>query len=143
MRLAALLARKDLLQTARDRLSFVFILVMPLAFTLFFGLLFGADSSTEKLPLAVWDADGGAAAKQLVADLGKSAVVRAVVVKRATTSRQWMADERPPPACSIPKPATAPRSPTASRPSSRSSRRKAPAAPRRWPARCARSPASR
>ena len=49
---------------------------MPLAFTLFFGLLFGADSSTDKLPLAVWDADGGAAAKQLVADLGKSAVVK-------------------------------------------------------------------
>ena len=53
MRLAALLARKDLLQTARDRLSFIFILVMPLAFTLFFGILFGANSGTQKLPLAV------------------------------------------------------------------------------------------
>ncbi len=33
------LARKDLLETRRDRLSALFILVMPLAFTTFFGLL--------------------------------------------------------------------------------------------------------
>jgi ABC-2 type transport system permease protein len=93
VRLAAVLARKDLLQTMRDRLSFIFILVMPLAFTLFFGLLFGAGSSADKLPLAVWDADGGAAAKQLVAELDKSPVVR-VVVKRGDEFETWMADER-------------------------------------------------
>ena len=93
MRLAALLARKDLVQTARDRLSFVFILVMPLAFTLFFGILFGANSSTQKLPVAVWDADGGAAAKQLVADLGKSAVVRTVAVNGADLEQQ-IADDK-------------------------------------------------
>ena len=93
MRLAALLARKDLVQTARDRLSFVFILFMPLAFTLFFGILFGADSSTQKLPVAVWDADGGAAAKQLVADLGKSAVVRTVAVNGADLEQQ-IADDK-------------------------------------------------
>jgi ABC-2 type transport system permease protein len=93
VRLAALLARKDLQQTVRDKLSFVFILVMPLAFTLFFGLLFGGGSSVDKLPLAVWDADGGAAAQQLVAALDKSPVVR-VVVKQGTEFEQWMADER-------------------------------------------------
>ena len=93
MRLAALLARKDLVQTARDRLSFVFILLMPLAFTLFFGILFGANSSTQKLPVAVWDADGGAAAKQLVADLGKSAVVRTVAVDGADLEQQ-IADDK-------------------------------------------------
>jgi ABC-2 type transport system permease protein len=93
VRLAAFLAGKDLLQTMRDKLSFIFILAMPLAFTLFFGLLFGAGSSSEKLPLAVWDADGGAAAKQLVAELGESQVVR-VVAKRGDEFETWMADER-------------------------------------------------
>jgi ABC-2 type transport system permease protein len=93
VKLAALLARKDLQQTVRDRLSFVFILVMPLAFTLFFGLLFGANSSSNKLPLAVWDADGGAAAKQLVAALAKSAVVT-VVPKQGSAFEKWMADDR-------------------------------------------------
>jgi ABC-2 type transport system permease protein len=93
VRLAALLARKDLLETVRDKLSFIFILVMPLAFTLFFGVLFGAGSSADKLPLAVWDADGGAAAKQLVAALEKSPVVR-VGVKQGNEFETWMADER-------------------------------------------------
>ena len=93
MRLAALLARKDLVQTARDRLSFIFILVMPLAFTLFFGVLFGANSSSQKLPLAVWDADGGAAAKQLVTDLGTSAVVRTVTVNGSQIEQQ-IADDK-------------------------------------------------
>ncbi len=102
MRLAAILARKDLLETLRDRLSFVFILVMPLAFTLFFGLLFGGGSSTDKLPLAVWDVDGGAAAKQLVADLDKSPVVR-VVVKQGDEFETWMADERAAAGLLIPK----------------------------------------
>ena len=93
MRLAAILARKDLLETARDKLSFIFILIMPLAFTLFFGLLFGAGSAAEKLPLAVWDADGGDAAQQLVARLDDSPVVR-VVVKTGDDLEQWMADDR-------------------------------------------------
>ncbi len=102
MKLAALLARKDLQQTMRDRLSFVFILVMPLAFTLFFGLLFGANSSSNKLPLAVWNADGGAAARQLVAALEKSAVVT-VVAKQGTGFEKWMADDRAAAGLVIPK----------------------------------------
>jgi len=102
VKLAALLARKDLQQTMRDRLSFVFILVMPLAFTLFFGLLFGANSSSNKLPLAVWDADGGAAAKQLVAELDKSAVVT-VVDKQGSAFEKWMADDRAAAGLVIPK----------------------------------------
>ena len=96
------LARKDLLQTMRDKLSFIFILVMPLAFTLFFGLLFGGGSGTDKLPLAVWDADGGSAAKQLVAALDESAVVR-VIVKQGSEFETWMADERAAAGLVIPK----------------------------------------
>ncbi|HTX70142.1 MAG TPA: ABC transporter permease [Thermoleophilia bacterium] len=93
MRLAALLARKDLQLTARDRMSFIFDLVMPLVFTLFFGLLFGANSNTDKLPLAVWDADGGAAATQLMNALDHSKVVT-VVPKEGRALEQWMADQR-------------------------------------------------
>jgi ABC-2 type transport system permease protein len=93
VRLAALIAGKDLRETARDKLSFIFILLMPLAFTLFFGLLFGGGSDVDKLPLAVWDADGGAAAKALVADLEESPVVR-VVVKEGGEFEQCKADER-------------------------------------------------
>jgi ABC-2 type transport system permease protein len=102
MKLAAILARKDLLETLRDKLSFVFILLMPLAFTLFFGLLFGGGGNTDKLPLAVWDADGGAAAKQLVADLDKSSVVH-VVVKQGDEFETWMADERAAAGLLVPK----------------------------------------
>jgi ABC-2 type transport system permease protein len=93
VRLAALIAGKDLRETLGDKLSFIFIILMPLAFTLFFGLLFGGGSDVDKLPLAVWDADGGAAAKALVADLEQSTVVR-VVVKEGDEFEQWMADER-------------------------------------------------
>ena len=103
-------------ETRRDRLSFIFILVMPLAFTLFFGLLFGGGSSTDKLPLAVWDADGGAA--------GEAARRRARASPPSCASwpmsggRVRDADgrrARPPPACSS-RPATAPPWPPASRP---------------------------
>jgi len=93
VKLAALLARKDLLQTARDKLSFIFILVMPLAFTLFFGVLFGANSGVDKLPLAVADADGGAAATQLVAALEKSPVFR-VTAEPAGKLEQDIADNK-------------------------------------------------
>ena len=44
------LARKDLLETRRDRLSALFIIVMPLAFTTFFGLLFGGGSDACRWP---------------------------------------------------------------------------------------------
>ncbi len=93
MKLAALIAGKDLRETARDKLAFIFILLMPLAFTIFFGLLFGGGSDVDKLPLAVWDADGGAAATTLVSDLEQSSVVR-VVIKEGGEFERWMADER-------------------------------------------------
>ncbi len=78
------LARKDLLETRRDRLSAIFIVIMPIAFTTFFGLMFGGGS--DRLPLALHDADGGAQAKQLVAALERSDAVR-VVPKSAAELR--------------------------------------------------------
>ena len=67
------LARKDLLETSRDRLAFLFIVIMPLAFTAFFGLMFGSGS--DRLPIAVHNADTGEASVALVAALQESAVV--------------------------------------------------------------------
>lgn len=68
------LAAKDLLETRRDRLALLFTVIMPLAFTAFFGLMFGAGS--DRLPLALSNADPGAAAGQLVTMLQDSAVVK-------------------------------------------------------------------
>ena len=100
MKLAWILARKDLLQTVRDKLSFIFILLMPLAFTLFFGLLFGGGS--DSLPLAVNDADGGAAAKQLVAALQKSNVVK-VTAESAADAEKAVDDNKAAAALLIPQ----------------------------------------
>ena len=67
---------------------------MPLAFTLFFGILFGANSSTQKLPLAVWDADGGAGGE--TAGHGPSASRRwcTVAAWRGATFEQQIADDK-------------------------------------------------
>jgi ABC-2 type transport system permease protein len=100
MRLAWVLTRKDLLQTMRDKLSFVFILLMPLIFTLFFGLLFGGGS--QKLPLVVSDADGAAAAKQLTAALQKSDVVK-VTEEPAPEAERAVDDGKAAAALLIPK----------------------------------------
>jgi len=68
------LADKDLLQTRRDKLAAVFTLIMPLAFTLFLGLLFGGEDGAT--PVAVANQDkGGEAATELVQGLKKSPVV--------------------------------------------------------------------
>lgn len=85
------LARKDLLETRRDRLSAIFIIVMPIAFTAFFGIMFGSGS--DRLALALHDADGGAQATQLVATLEGSDAVR-VVPKGAGELEPWIADGR-------------------------------------------------
>lgn len=76
-----ILAAKDLLETRRDRLVLLFTVIMPLAFTAFFGILFG--STSDRFPLAVNDADGGPAAQDLVALLEGSTVVKVTSVSAA------------------------------------------------------------
>lgn len=85
------LARKDLLETRRDRLSAIFIVIMPIAFTAFFGIMFGSGS--DRLAVAVHDADRGAQSQRLVAALEGSAAVR-VVPKSANELEPWIADGR-------------------------------------------------
>ncbi len=78
------LASKDLSQILRDWKSGLFLLVMPLLFTLFFGFVFGAGSTPRanvdsRLPVGVIDQDRGTLAADLKTLLGDSEVVRPVM----------------------------------------------------------------
>ncbi len=93
------LARKDLLETRRDRLALLFTLIMPLAFTAFFGIMFGGGS--DRLPLAVWSGDAGPAAKQLIEAVQDDDVLRAHAMGRAE-AEQAVADNEVAAALEIP-----------------------------------------
>lgn len=76
---ALAVTRKDLLQILRDRRAVVFLLLMPLAFTLFFGLAFsglGEGGGDARLQVGVVDADGGPLAGSLVRSLSASGALR-------------------------------------------------------------------
>ncbi len=71
------LAVKDLRQIARDRKSFMFLLVMPIAFTLLFGFAFGGNSPADpRLPIGLLDQDNTAISRELATFLQNSEVVR-------------------------------------------------------------------
>jgi ABC-2 type transport system permease protein len=79
------LAFKDLSQILRDWKSGLFLLVMPLLFTLFFGFVMGSASAPKpdvdpRLPVGVIDQDGGSLATNLKTLLENSEVVRPVVL---------------------------------------------------------------
>jgi len=79
------LARKDLQQILRDWKSGLFLLVMPLLFTLFFGFVMGSASSPKpevdlRLPVGVINRDGGSLAASLETLLEDSEVIRPVVL---------------------------------------------------------------
>jgi len=70
---------KDLTQILRDRKTFLFLLIMPVAFTILFGFAFGGFNKTEpdpRLPVAVIDEDQGSLSLRLVGLLEKSEVVK-------------------------------------------------------------------
>ncbi len=70
------LAAKDLLQTRRDRLNALFTLILPVAFTVFFGLLLGGGGEGARtIPIGLVDADGGVQATELIRLLGTSEVL--------------------------------------------------------------------
>ncbi len=73
------LAIKDLRQVVRDRKSIIFLVVMPIAFTLFFGFLLSGSISDPRLPVGWINADGeGDLSVQLSAMLERSTVVRLI-----------------------------------------------------------------
>jgi ABC-2 type transport system permease protein len=70
---------KDLKQILRNRMTFLFLLIMPIAFTLLFGLAFGGSSSQPsdtRLPVGWLDQDNGAISTQLQTLLANSTVIR-------------------------------------------------------------------
>ena len=69
---------KDLMQILRNRMTFLFLLIMPIAFTLLFGLAFGGSSqpSDTRLPVGLLNLDGSAISTQFQTLLAGSTVIR-------------------------------------------------------------------
>ena len=79
------LAQKDFVQILRDRKSGLFLLVMPLLFTLFFGFVMGSALNPKadedvRLPVGVIDRDGGSLASSLKTLLEDSEVIRPILL---------------------------------------------------------------
>ena len=70
---------KDLTQILRNRMTFLFLLIMPIAFTLLFGLAFGGSSnqpSDARLPVGLLNQDNSGISMQLQTLLNNSTVIR-------------------------------------------------------------------
>ena len=79
------LALKDLYQIVKDWRTFLFLLAMPLAFTLLFGFVFSGDGEDPRLPVAVLDMDqDGALGARVIELMRTSDVIRPVVEEDAT-----------------------------------------------------------
>lgn len=75
---------KDMKQLVRDWKAAMFLVVMPIAFTLFFGFIFGSTGGKEdpRLPVGFLDQDGGSALSTHLLDLlNSSDAVRPVVLE--------------------------------------------------------------
>lgn len=73
------IALKDLQQLLRDRKTFLFLLIMPILFTLLFGFAFGAFSHSlndPRLPVGFLDQDGTWLSRSLYDQLAASDVIR-------------------------------------------------------------------
>ena len=98
------LALKDLRQITRDRKSFLFLLIMPIAFTLLFGYAFGGNSTADpRLPIGLVDEDGSRAKRRQLAasDWLRSEVVRIADAanSRRRAQQKWLPMKRSPPPC--------------------------------------------
>lgn len=74
------IAAKDITQIMRDKMTFLFLLIMPVAFTLLFSLAFGGSSSSSpsdsRLPVGYLDLDGNPLSSELKNFLTASEVIR-------------------------------------------------------------------
>ncbi len=73
------IALKDLMQLLRERETFLFLLILPVIFTLLFGFAFGGFSSGEsdpRLPVGYLDRDGSSLSQELHGLLAASEVIR-------------------------------------------------------------------
>ncbi len=76
MRILDIIA-KNLLQIIRDWKSSLFLVAMPILFTVFFGVI-TAQPAEARLALALLNADGGSPAAELAKALGDSPVLRVI-----------------------------------------------------------------
>jgi len=79
MRSILIITGKDLTQLVRNKMTFLFLLIMPIAFTLLFGYAFGgfSDSSPDaRLPVGYLDLDQSGSSRELYGLLDRSAVIR-------------------------------------------------------------------
>ncbi|MGA2502927.1 MAG: ABC transporter permease [Anaerolineales bacterium] len=69
---------KDLRQIVRNRMTFLFLLIMPIIFTLLFGVAFGGSgkATDARLPVGLLDLDGGSLGTNLKSLLSASNVIR-------------------------------------------------------------------
>jgi ABC-2 type transport system permease protein len=76
------LALKDLSQLIRDWKASVFLLIMPIGFTLLFGLIFSSSSGSAdaRLPVGVLDADGSLLSEHLLDLLNDSEAIRPIML---------------------------------------------------------------
>ena len=86
------LARKDLSQILRDWKSGLFLLVMPVLFTLFFGFVLGSAPVSEpdrdtRLPVGLIDRDEGSLALSLQTLLEESEVIRPVSLEQGAVEQ--------------------------------------------------------
>ena len=75
------LALKDIRQLLNDWKTVAFMVVMPIAFTLLFGFIFGGLGSEDvdhRLPVGLLDQDNGSFSASLIEILGYSAAIRMI-----------------------------------------------------------------
>ncbi len=72
MRLALVVAQKDLTLLVRDRGALFWACVFPLAFALLFGAIFPSQSAERRIPVSIVDEDGGPAAQAVVGGLAST-----------------------------------------------------------------------
>lgn len=79
MRAIFIITVKDLTQLVRNKMTFLFLLIMPIAFTLMFGYAFGGfskETPDPRLPVGYLDLDRSNGSQQLSELLTNSAVLR-------------------------------------------------------------------
>lgn len=90
------LALKDLIQMLRDWKAAFFLVVMPIAFTLLFGFMFGGTSGNQedpRLPIGVLDQDGGLLADFIKNTLNSSSAVRVIELDDSDQIDKLIADQ--------------------------------------------------
>ena len=93
------IAGKDLLQLVRDQKTFIFLLIMPVVFTLLFGYAFGGFGGGEadsRLPVGYLDQDRSWLSRELRGLLAASTVIRLDETQASTAAEleQLVAQEK-------------------------------------------------